>query len=68
MCVACLDSDNLDKILTPEPEVETLPEGEGLSIGATAPAFSLSDADDNTRSLSEFEGQKVVVVFFATEG
>ena len=62
--MACLDSDNLNEILTPEPEVETLPAGEGLAIGATAPDFSLPDADGNLRSLSEFIGKKVVLVFY----
>ena len=62
--MACLDSDNLSNILS-QVRIE---DGEGLIIGTTAPAFSLPDADDNTRSLSEFAGQKVVVVFFATEG
>ena len=70
--MACLDSDNLNDILSQvpaeEPEPESLPPGEGLAVGATAPAFSLSEADENIRSLSEFEGQKVVLVFFATEG
>lgn len=68
--MACLDSDNLSNILSqiPEEEPERPPIGEGLTIGATAPAFSLPDADDNTRSLSEYAGKKVVLVFFATEG
>ncbi len=70
--MACLSSDNLNNILSQipeeEPEVETLPTGEGLAIGATAPAFSLQDADGNIHKLSDYAGQKVVLVFFATEG
>lgn len=64
--MACLDSDNLNDILTPKPEVETLPPGEGLAVGATAPAFSLPDADGNIHELSDYAGQKVVLAFFAT--
>lgn len=68
--MACLDSDNLNEILSqiPEEEPEALPIGEGLAIGATAPAFSLSDADEKSHELSDYAGQKVVLVFFATEG
>ena len=70
--MACLDSDNLNDILSQvsgeETEVETLPLGEGLAIGATAPTFSLLDADEKSRELSDYAGQKVVIVFFATEG
>lgn len=64
--MACLDSDQFNDILTPEPEVETLPPGEGLAVGATAPNFSLSDADGNFHELSDYAGQKVVLAFFAT--
>lgn len=49
---------------TPEPD--PLPEGEGLAIGATAPEFSLPDADGTIHSLSDYAGQKVVLVFYAT--
>ena len=68
--MGCLDSDNLNDIVSqiPEEEPETLPIGEGLAIGATAPAFSLSDADEKSHELSDYAGQKVVLVFFATEG
>ncbi|RKU27600.1 hypothetical protein C6497_10945 [Candidatus Poribacteria bacterium] len=51
---------------TPEPD--PLPEGEGLAIGATAPDFSLSDADGNIVSLSDYAGQKLAIAFFATYG
>lgn len=51
---------------TPEPD--PLPPGEGLAIGATAPEFSLPDADGNIVSLSDYVGQKVAIAFFATYG
>lgn len=62
--MACLDSDNLNDILTLEPEKP--PTGEGLAIGATAPDFALSDADGNIHELSDYAGQKIVIAFFAT--
>lgn len=59
-----LDTDQIADVLTPEP----LPVGEGLAEGTTAPAFSLPDADGNLHSLSDYEGQKVALVFYATGG
>ncbi|RKU21166.1 hypothetical protein C6499_22395 [Candidatus Poribacteria bacterium] len=50
--------------MSPEETVEQLPLGEGLVIGATAPAFSLPDADGNIHSLSNYSGQKLVIVFY----
>ncbi|MET0798574.1 MAG: thioredoxin-dependent thiol peroxidase [Rhodococcus sp. (in: high G+C Gram-positive bacteria)] len=35
-----------------------------LAVGDSAPAFSLSDADGKTVSLSDFTGRKVVVYFY----
>jgi thioredoxin-dependent peroxiredoxin len=35
-----------------------------LDVGATAPAFSLTDADGNTVKLSDFKGRKVIVYFY----
>jgi thioredoxin-dependent peroxiredoxin len=35
-----------------------------LAAGAKAPAFTLTDADGNKVSLSDFAGQKVVVYFY----
>lgn len=35
-----------------------------LSVGAKAPAFSLYDTDRKVRSLSEFLGKKLVLVFY----
>ncbi len=66
---SCLDTDTLpENILTipEEPTFDPLPDGDGLSIGETAPAFSLPDADGNLHSLSGYDGKKVVLVFFAT--
>ncbi len=53
-------------IVETTPEPDPLPEGEGLAIGATAPEFSLPDADGTIHSLSDYAGQKVVLVFYAT--
>ena len=35
----------------------------GLAAGTTAPAFALPDLDGNERSLSEFRGRRVLIVF-----
>ncbi|HOB50397.1 MAG TPA: thioredoxin-dependent thiol peroxidase [Mycobacterium sp.] len=35
-----------------------------LEVGDTAPAFSLTDADGNTVTLSDFKGRKVIVYFY----
>ncbi|MEE2727114.1 MAG: peroxiredoxin, partial [Candidatus Latescibacterota bacterium] len=35
-----------------------------LSVGDPAPDFTLSDADGNPISLSDFKGQKVVLYFY----
>ncbi len=35
-----------------------------LSVGDKAPEFKLQDQDDNTVSLSDFKGQKVLVWFY----
>ena len=42
------------------------PRIEGVSMGDYAPDFTLSDTDGNTISLSNYEGQTVMVVFWAT--
>ena len=49
-----------------EDTIQQLPEGEGLAIGALAPEFSLLDAEGNTHSLSDYSGQKLVIVFYRT--
>lgn len=65
ICFGCLNTDQVADILTPVPQ-EPLPPGEGLSISVEAPAFSLPDGDGNLVSLSDYAGQKVVLVFYAT--
>ncbi len=35
-----------------------------LKVGDKAPYFNLPDADGNIRSLSEFNGKKLVLFFF----
>lgn len=65
LCPACdKPEQTLQNIMSPEETVEQLPLGEGLAIGATAPAFSLPDADGNIHSLSNYSGQKLVIVFY----
>lgn len=46
------------------PVIEELAAGEGLNIGIQAPAFSLLDADGNSRSLADYLGKNVVLVFY----
>ncbi|MXV74144.1 redoxin domain-containing protein [Candidatus Poribacteria bacterium] len=54
----------LQEIVAMGETVEQLPLGEGLAIGATAPEFSLPDADGSIHSLSNYNRQKLVVVFY----
>ena len=54
----------LEDIVSMADTVEQLPLGEGLAVGATAPEFLLPDADGNTHSLSDYSGQKLVIVFY----
>ncbi len=42
----------------------TVTETARLEVGDTAPAFSLTDADGNTVTLSDFKGRKVIVYFY----
>ena len=42
----------------------TVTENARLEVGDTAPAFSLTDADGNTVTLSDFKGRKVIVYFY----
>lgn len=65
LCPACHDAkQTLQEIVSIEETVEQLPLGEGLAIGATAPEFSLIDADGSMHSLSDYSGQKLVIVFY----
>ena len=68
LCPACNRSEQVSQVIV-QPEEDTtqqLPEGQGLAIGAQAPEFSLLDAKGNTHSLSEYSGQKLVIVFYRT--
>ena len=62
-CFACIELDMVPEIVQ---TFDPLPPGEGLSIGETAPAFSLPDADGNLVALSKYAGQKVVIQFYST--
>jgi len=65
LCPACEEAEQiLQDIVSMEETVEQLPLGEGLDIGALAPDFSLPDADGSIQSLSDYSGQKLVVVFY----
>ena len=66
-CFACDNAERTTNIITaPEDAAEQLPPGEGLDIGALAPEFTLPDSDGKSRSLSEYRGQKLVIVFYRT--
>ena len=66
-CLACGDAERTTHIATaPEDAAEKLPKGEGLDLGALAPEFSLPDGDGEFQSLSEYRGQKLVIVFYRT--
>ncbi|WP_197374972.1 thioredoxin-dependent thiol peroxidase [Mycolicibacterium baixiangningiae] len=41
-----------------------MPQTPRLSVGDTAPDFSLPDADGNTVSLADYKGRKVIVYFY----
>lgn len=65
LCPACHDAkQTVQEIVSSEETVKQLPLGEGLAMGATAPEFSLPDADGSTHSLSDYSGQKLVIVFY----
>jgi len=65
LCPACHDAkQTLQEIVSIEETVEQLPLGEGLAIGATASEFSLPDTDGSIHSLSDYNGQKLVIVFY----
>ena len=65
---ACDTSEQVSQIIdqSEEDTIQQLPEGEGLAIGALAPEFSLPDAKGNTHRLSDYSGQKRVIVFYRT--
>ena len=67
LCLACDNAERTTNIVTaPEDAAEQLPPGEGLDVGALAPEFTLPDSDGKSRSLSEYRGQKLVIVFYRT--
>lgn len=67
LCLACDDAERTTHVITaPEDGAQQLPPGEGLDIGALAPDFSLPDSKGNTHSLSQYKGQKLVIVFYRT--
>ena len=54
--------------LTPLPEVEQLPPGQGLSIGSQAPAFELPDSNGKLHALADYTADKNVVLIFYRGG
>ena len=65
LCPACdKPEQTLQNIISSEETVMQLPLGEGLAVGATAPEFSLPDADGNIHNFSNYSGQKLVIVFY----
>lgn len=67
LSLACGDAERTTHITTaPEDAAEKLPAGEGLDLGALAPEFSLPDGDGEFHTLSEYRGQKLVIVFYRT--
>lgn len=67
LSLACDNAERTTHVITaPEDAAEELPMGEGLDIGALAPDFSLPDSDGNTHNLSQYRGQKLVIVFYRT--
>ena len=66
-CLACGDAERTTHITTaPEDAAKKLPMGEGLDLGALAPEFSLPDGDGEFHTLSEYRGQKLVILFYRT--
>ena len=67
LCLACDNAERTTQVVTaPEEGAEQLPPGEGLDIGALAPDFTLPDSDGNTHNLSQYRGQKLVILFYRT--
>ena len=54
--------------LTPLPEVEDLPPGQGLSIGSQAPDFELPDSNGKAHALADYVSDKNVVLIFYRGG
>ncbi len=65
LCFACDNTEQATQIVTSAEEaVERLPQGEGLDIGALAPDFSIPDSSGDAHNLSQYRGQKLVIVFY----
>lgn len=54
--------------LTPLPEVEQLPTGQGLSIGSQAPDFALPDSNGKAHTLNDYTADGNVVLIFYRGG
>ncbi len=54
--------------LTPLPEAEQLPPGQGLSIGSQAPDFALPDGNGKAHALADYIPDKNVVLVFYRGG
>ena len=66
-CPACDNAERTTQIITaPEDGAQELPMGEGLDIGALAPDFTLPDSNGKSYNLSQYRGQKLVIVFYRT--
>ena len=64
LCPACDRVKGVSQgVIIPDGTETHLLSGEGLVSGAMAPEFSLSDTHGNTHSLSDYSGQKLVIVF-----
>ena len=67
LCLACGNAERTTSVVTaPEDAAEVLPPGEGLDIGALAPAFSLPDGGGSFHNLANYRGQKLIIVFYRT--
>ena len=67
LCSACDDAERtLQDIVSITDPAEQIPSGEGLAVGITAPDFSLPDGEGSLYSLSDYRGQKLVIVFYRT--
>ena len=67
MCLACARANGVSEAGSADSQqVQTgqLPPGQGLAIGADAPAFSLPDGDGKVHALADHEGKEVVLVFY----
>lgn len=59
--------DTMGMAPAPAPVVADGPPPESLAIGSEAPAFELPDLHGKTRSLAEFRGRRVLLMFFGPQ-